>query len=171
MKGKAADDPHSQRAPSESGGDDGVPKVSVDYGFIKLEDTEPRTVLVLKVSGKGPVMARCVTGKGREDPTAIPWIVAGLRRLGLGRCLLQADGEPAMRLLVREVIEEACRATALGIASAHSPAYDHRANGAVERAIREVKDQTRVLYSALTAKVGHVPLDCPVIEWLVEMGG
>ena len=82
VKGKAVDDPHSQRAPNESGGDDGVPKVSVDYGFIKLEDAEPRTVLVLKVSGKGPVMARCVTGKGREDPTAIPWHVACLRRLG-----------------------------------------------------------------------------------------
>ena len=73
-----------------------------------------------------------------------------------------------MRLLVREVIEEACRATALGVASAHSPAYDHRANGAVERAIREVKDQVRVLYSALAAKVGSVPLDCPAFDWLVE---
>merc|ERR1712197_159663 len=54
VEGKAADDPHSQRAPNESGGDDGVPKVSVGYGFIKLEDVDPRTALVLKVSGKGP---------------------------------------------------------------------------------------------------------------------
>ena len=69
----------------------------------------------------------------------MPWLVAQLRRLGLGKCVLQADGEPAQRAFIKDVIEEANRVSGLGVAGAHSPAYDHRANGDVERAIREVK--------------------------------
>ena len=51
------------------------PKVSIDYVFIELGDAEPRTVLVLKVSGKGPVMARCVTGEGRGIPLQFPGLL------------------------------------------------------------------------------------------------
>ncbi len=52
-------------------------------------------------------MARCVKGKGRADPFAVKWLLDQLRRLGLGRVVLQADGEPAQRRYVKDVIEEA----------------------------------------------------------------
>jgi hypothetical protein len=93
--------------------------------------------------------------------------VEQLRRLGVGRCVLQADGEPATRALVTDVIEEACASSELGVAGAHSPACDHRANGMVERAVREVKDQVRVMHCALSDKVGKVPSSNAVFDWLV----
>ena len=84
VKGKAADDPHPQRAPSESGGDDGVPKVSIDYGFIKLEDTEPRTVLVLKVSGKGSSHGQMRDWQGKRGSNCNPLDCCLFEEAGLG---------------------------------------------------------------------------------------
>ncbi len=72
-------------------------------------------------------------------------MVDQLRRLGIGRCVLQADGEPAQRAFVKDVIEEVCRTSATGVASAHTPAHDHQSNGGVEKAVRDTKDQVRVL--------------------------
>ena len=69
---------------------------------------------------------------------------------------MQADGEPAQRGFVNDVIEEACRASTIGVAKAHSPAYDHQANGGVEKAVRDVKDQVRVMRSALERRVGPI---------------
>ena len=59
---------------------------------------------------------------------------------------------------MKDVIEEACATSALGVAGTHSPAHDHRANGMVERAVREVKDQVRIMHCALSDKVGKVPM-------------
>ena len=117
-----------------------------------LECDETITILVVKASGSKAVMAKCVRGKGRVDPHAVGRMVDQLQRLGLGRCVLQADGEPAQRTFVRDVLEEVGRTSqlgeveALGIAAAHTPAHDHQANGGVERAVRELKNQVRVLH-------------------------
>lgn len=154
VRGKAPDDPHRRIARQPEAG---PPKVSVDYGFVTADDggdDQQRVILVVKVSGSKVIMARCVRGKGRADPHAVSWLVEQLRRLGIGRCVLQADGEPAQRTLVREVIEEACRTSDIGVAAQHSPAYDHQCNGAVEKVVRGVKDQVRVMMSALRRCVG-----------------
>jgi hypothetical protein len=124
VSGRAADDPHRRVAADV---ENGVPKVSVDYGFMSSDDGElTRTILVLKVSGSKVVAARCVCGKGRADPFAVGWLVEELRRLGLGKCVLQADGEPAQRTFVRDVIEEVAKLSSIGVAVSHSPAYDHK---------------------------------------------
>ena len=168
VEGRAVDDPH-RRQEEDSEGETRLPKVSVDYGFMKLDGEEtPRILLVLKAKPSRVVAARCVTAKGREDPTAAAWLVANLQRLGLGRCVLQADGEPATRALVKEVIEQACSIGNLGVSGVHAPAYDHRANGAAERAVQEVKAQVRVMHRALVAKVGPVPSSSAVFDWLVS---
>jgi hypothetical protein len=157
VAGKAADDPHRRAARGE---DDGPTKVSVDYGFVSekiASDPErivQRTILVVKVEGCKAVMAKCVKGRGRADPHAAGWLVDQLRRLGLGRCVLQADGEQAQRTFVKDVIEEAARTSALGVASAHTPAHDHQCNGGVEKAVRDVKDHLRVLRCALHGTSG-----------------
>jgi hypothetical protein len=165
VAGRAADDPH-RRAPAEV--ENGDPKVSVDYGFITSDDgTETRTLLVMKVSGCKVIAAKCVRGKGRADPHATSWLVEQLRRLGLGKFSLQADGEPAQRTFVKDVIEEACRVSNIGVAGAHSPAYDHQANGGVEKAVRDVKDQVRVMMSALSRRVGALKVSHAVFDWMV----
>jgi hypothetical protein len=146
--------------------------VSVDYGVVgertadEAEDDAKRTILVVKVEGCGAIMARCVKGKGRADPFAVKWLLDQLRRLGLGQVVLQADGEPAQRGYIKDVIEEAARASALGIAAAHTPPHDHQSNGGVEKAVRDVKDLVRSLRSSLMSRVGPVALESPVFEWL-----
>ena len=84
-------------------------------------------------------------------------MIGQLRRLGLARCVMQADGEPAQRTFIKDIIEEAGRVGSTGVAQAHPPAYDHRSNGDVERAIRELKNQVRVLHGALVRNVGAIP--------------
>jgi hypothetical protein len=165
VAGRAADDPHRRVAAEVN---DGPPKVSVDYGFITSEDgTETRTILVMKVSKFKVIAAKRVSGKGRADPHSAGWLVDQLRRLGLGRCSFQADGEPAQRTFVKDVIEEACRVSNIGVAGAHSPAYDHQSNGAVEKAVRDVKDQVRVMTSALSRRVGAIKISQAVFDWMV----
>ena len=61
----------------------------------------------MKARPSGAVIARVVRGKGRLDPTAVQWAVAQLRRLGLGRCILQADGEPSQRVFTHDIIKGA----------------------------------------------------------------
>ena len=130
---------------------------STTYGFVKLDGEETiRIILVFKATPGGMVGARCVTAKGREDPSAASWVVEQLRRLGVGKRMLQADGEPATRAMVKDVIGEVCASSALGVAGAHSPAHDHRANGMVERAVRELKDQAGVTHCTLNDKAGKV---------------
>jgi hypothetical protein len=172
VAGKAADDPHRRAAREE---DDGPVKVSVDYGFVTeraATEADPermvqRTILVVKVSGCKAIMAKCVRGKGRADPLAASWLVDQLRRLGLGRCVLQADGEPAQRTFVKDVLEEAARTSAIGVAAAHTPPHDHQCNGGVEKAVRDVKDHVRVMRCALSRHVGPVPVDGAAFEWMV----
>jgi len=131
VEGRAPDDPH-RAGPADE--ERGVPKVSLDYGFMGQEGEEgQRTILVIKARPSRAVASRCVIGKGRADPAAVPWVVAQLRRLGLGRCILQADGEPATRGFVRDIIEDVCRESTMGVAAAHSPARDHQCNGDVEK--------------------------------------
>jgi len=169
VDGRAPDDPHGAGPADE---ERGVPKVSLDYAYMKREgEEEQRTILVVKARPSRAVASRCVVGKGREDPAAVPWVVAQLRRLGLGRCVLQADGEPATRAFVKDIIEDVCRDSTMGVAGAHSPAHDHKANGDVERAVREVKNQVRVMDSALTSRVGPVPSSRATFEWMVEWAG
>ena len=169
VEGRAPDDPHMCGPCDE---ERGVPKVSLDYGFMKREGEEgQRTILVIKARPSRAVASRCVTGKGRDDPVAVPWVVAQLRRLGLGRCVLQADGEPATRTFVKDIIEGVCRESAMGVAGAHSPAHDHKANADVERAVREVKNQVRVMSGALCSRVGPVPSSRAAFEWMVELAG
>ena len=112
VAGRAPNNPHPRRVPHEH---EGPPRVSVDYGFVgertgdDAEADAKRTILVVKVEGCGAIMARCVKGKGRADPFAVKWLLDQLRRLGLGQVVLQADGEPAQRSYIKDVIEEAAR--------------------------------------------------------------
>ena len=112
VAGAAAANPHRRHGPRAD--DEGLVKISVDYGFMSTGDdeNESRTLLVMHASRSKAVMARVVAGKGRQDPSAVAWIIEQVRRLGVGRCVLQADGEPAQRTFIKEVVDEACRTNA-----------------------------------------------------------
>ena len=95
--------------------------MSVDYGFTATaNEASPRTMLVMQAGRSKAIMARIVQGKGRADPSAVGWATDQLRRLGVGRCILLADGEPAQRAFVKDVVDEVCRTSAIGVAPAHT---------------------------------------------------
>ena len=168
--GRAPDDPHAASKRDEE--DRALPKVSVDYAFMSLNDEEEsRTILLLKAQPSKIVAARCTTGKGRADPEAVPWMIEQLRRPGLARCVMQADGEPAQRTFIKDIIEGAGRVGSTGVAQAHSPAYDHRSNSDLGRAIRELKNQVRVFHGALVRNFGAIPSSAPAFDWLVGWAG
>ena len=50
-----------------------------------------------------------------EDLEAVPWVASQLRRLGVGRCFLQADGEPTRWRFVRDVAETIAAVSNLGV--------------------------------------------------------
>ena len=52
--------------------------------------------------------------KGLEDPTTVQRVTTAIHELGYRQLLIKADGEPAQRACVRDVIEEACRASTVG---------------------------------------------------------
>jgi hypothetical protein len=169
VQGRARGAPHVRRRADDA---QGIAKVSLDYGFLTdAQGGAIRTVLVLKARPSGMIAARIVDGKGRADGGAAAWVVDQLRRLGENRCVLQADGEPAQRTFIREVIEEAVNLTKIGVASAHSAPHDHQSNGDVECAIRELKAQVRVMKLALEARVGSIALKSKVLDWLVSHAG
>ena len=58
-----------------------------------------------------------------------------------GQCALWANGQHAQRAFVKDVIGEVCRTCTMAVAAAQYPAHDHQANGGVEKAVRDVKDQ------------------------------
>ena len=95
MSGAAADNPHRRHGPRAD--DEGLIKISVDYGFMSTGDEADshRTLLVMHASGSKAIFAKVVAGNGRQDPGAVKWLIDQVRRLGVGRCVLQADGEPA----------------------------------------------------------------------------
>ncbi len=85
-------------------------KVSADYRFISAggEAVPRRTLLIMQASRSKAVMAKVVVGKGRVDPGSVGWSIDQIKRPAVGRCILQADGEPAQRAFVKDVIEEVC---------------------------------------------------------------
>ena len=77
---------------------------------------------------------------------------------------MQADGEPAQRTCAQAVVDEVCRPSAIGIAPARAPAYDHQASGGAEKAIRGLKDQVRVMLATLARHIGAVNVTEPIFE-------
>lgn len=54
----------------------------------------------------------------------------------------------------------------MGIAAAHTPAHNHQANGGVEKAVRDLKGQVRVMRCAMVRRIGPIAIDSAVFEWL-----
>ena len=88
--------------------------------------------------------------------------------LGYSRLVLKSDQEPAIKELKARVKME----RAEDIIMEESPAYEHRANGEVERAIQTVQGQVRTLKSALEARYNSpVGQDWSVLPWMVRHAG
>ena len=91
----------------------------------------------------------------------------GARKIGCrGRLVIRTEGEASILSLAEEIARERGD---LPTILERPPPYDSRANGYVERAVRSVEEQTRVLKVAFQDVTGReLAVDTPSLAWLVE---
>ena len=159
-----------------------VPRAAMDYGFIKEDQTTTEdehgeavvakvcmTILVMVETLCNSVWAYAIEGKGAASTDWLaPRIVEDMGTIGMAkeRIITKSDQEPAIVQLQHEVAR--LRKDA-GTAIENSRVGDSNSNGAVERAIREVKGMTRTLRCHLEDKLNKkIKLDDPIVPWMVR---
>ena len=95
---------------------------------------------------------------------SISFLVGFIKDLGFRRVILKCDNEPSTKSLQDAVIH-AC--LGVEVIPQKPPECDHRANGRVEMAVREVKRQCRTLrISAEQNTSVRIADDSPFLSWL-----
>ena len=89
--------------------------------------------------------------------------------LGYTKVTLKSDNEPAIVSLLTETLK-GLKVEALEQANeAHPPAYDSKANGSIENAVRQLQGLLRTLKLCLEARIGkRIPTEHPLLAWLVR---
>ena len=111
--------------------------------------------LIVHDSRHRAAFARPVGRKGNSW-RVVAKILEDLDYLGYKRVVLKSDQEPSIQALVRAIRD---RWTG-GVVIEEAPAYDPKANGAIERTVRSVKAAARTLKLALESRLGtKIPPD------------
>ena len=147
VRGKCKSTPHRKR---QEGGEEEVPVVSVDYMFMESEDREAEKGMPILVSRDRKskwINAAVVTQKG-NCAYAVKRLSEDIGALGYNKIILKSDQEPAIKDLKIRVKAERSEE----IIMEKSPAYEHRSNGEVERAIQTVQAQIRTMKGSLESR-------------------
>ena len=164
--GRGVNAPHRRSdAPDDL---EGVPRASMDYGFLGERESEDRAspVLVIRERRHKMTWTVLVPRKG----TVFPWIakraVTFIDQLGHNRVALRCDNEPAIEALAREIAQ--ARQEGSQTVPERPPVGESQSHGIIERAARLVAGQARTLKAALEHRIGaRVPLDARILCWLV----
>ncbi|CAK0855964.1 unnamed protein product [Prorocentrum cordatum] len=144
-------------------GENVVPIVAFDYGFMTQEGADTYPILVVRETRFKHAAATCVEAKG-VNAYAVAFMVGLIRDLGYRRLILKCDNEPATKALQKKIEESV---VGVEILPQGPPEGDHRANGLVEAAVREVKRMCRTIRVAMELKRGErVEDDHPILSWL-----
>ena len=142
-----------------------APIIAFDYGFMgsPTEGVETYPILVARDSRAKYTMATCVECKA-ATAHAVSFLVGAIGSLGYRKIILKCDNEPA----TKAVQEAVCKAlTGVEVILSGPPEGDHRANGLVENAVKEIKRFCRTLGIASELKRGErISDDHPVMSWL-----
>ena len=98
-------------------------------------------------------------------------VMAFLRECGceLIDITIKTDQEPVMMSMVENLCRERARKGAMRTVVEHSPAYQSRSNGVVERAVQSVEAQMRVIRSSLEDRVeAKIGGNHAVWAWIAE---
>jgi len=127
-------------------------------------------ILVVKDSLSKYVGAHVVPAKGvGDDRYAVEKLRRDILWLGYSKVILKADNEPSIVALLGEVLKGLKVEVLDQAASAAPPAYDSKANGSVENAVRLVQGLLRTLKLCLERRLRHrIPADHAVMTWLVH---
>ena len=143
-------------------------EVALDYAFLRDTAKGPSATLPAgKDRRTGTFIGHIVPFKGAGLTWVVEQLIRDFRRLGYyGEVTLRGDQEPAIRDLLKAVAEH--RAPAHTVVE-HSPAYDSRANGFVERSVRSLEEMIRTHKLALESRVkAKIPVEHKIMAWVVE---
>ncbi len=127
-------------------------------------------ILVVNDSRSKYIGAHVVSTKGAgADRYAVEKLRGDIAWLGYTKVLLKSDNEAAIVQLLTETLKSLRIETVDQASPAHPPAYDSKANGAVENAVRQVQGLLRTLKLCLEDRLGkYIPVTHALIPWLVE---
>ena len=145
---------------------EGVPHVSMDYGFIGEKKSEEQVVLVLVIrERRHDVTWAIVPRKGIEFPWIAKRAAKFIDQLGHNGVTLRCDSEPAIEALARETAQarqEGSQTVPERPPVGEPVQRDHRACGGTS-------SEARTLKAASEHRIGvRIPPDSRVLWWLVE---
>ena len=135
----------------------------------KQEDLETRAVLLKKDRDSRAIRTQVLESKGVACEEAVEAALRVINEFGhRGKIILKADAEPACKALREQVLR---RMDGGGLA-AQPVAHEHKSNGSVENGVKIFQGLFRVHLIALEKEISsHIPIDHPILSWLVEFVG
>ena len=128
--------------------------------------------IMVRCSLTKALFAHVIPHKGNDDHnTVADLVLKDVEWLGHSRVIFKSDGEPAMRALVKRVVEFAkIEVKPLEqVGQEHSAAYDSQSNGSTEVGIQLVRGLYRTLRLCLEERLNKViPPTHAVTSWLLE---
>ena len=120
--------------------------------------------MVTKALASGWLSAN-VAPKNGHVPEGVRGLGEEIDKLGYNRLTLKFNQEPAIGSLVSAVIRERHQDSSVG----ESPVGEHQSNEVVERAVKSIQGQARILKLALEARVrARVKEHLDVALWLIR---
>jgi hypothetical protein len=174
-RGRGIEMPHRRKAEGE---ERLLPEVHFDFCFLgnegkKDEVGETLPVLVVREVATKMTMSAAVPSKSTGTFIARR-VVAFLKEIGLAQCdmIVKSDQEPAITSIVAEVGRVRAAAGGGRYIVETSPVGSSGSNGIVERAIRSVEQQVRVMRDALEHRAAiKLTARHPLMPWVVEYAG
>ncbi len=170
VRARGVEDPH-RRGQAEEAESNALPIVAIDYNSIdeQAKSTDEKEckvkTMVLKDERTGAVFQHVTTAKGPGDEWLVRRLCKDVEELGHADIILKSDGEPAI-VAVQVAVQSRRRGKTL---LRNPPAYDPKANGSVEKGVRDTTEQARALKLGLEERLkSSVPVGAAVVEWILE---
>ena len=173
-KAQGREDPHRRGANKEDADDKGaIATVGMDYNSMNggLEradekDAKVRT-MVMKDDATGNVFQHKIVVKVAGDAWLMRKLAKDLEELGRRDVILKSDGEPSI-VAVQTDVQSRRKGRTI---PRNPPAYNPESNGAIEKGVRDVTEQSRTVKIGLESRVkGVIPEDSAIVEWILEHG-
>ncbi len=172
VKAKAIEDAHRRGANKLDEDDKGaIPVMIMDYSSLneeiqQVEESAAKLkTMVMKDDVTGNVFQHKIETKGTGDEWLLKKMCKDAEELGRRDMVLKCDGEPAI-VAVQSRIQAMRPGRTI---PRNPPAYNPEANGAIEKAVRDVTDQSRALKLGLESRVkATIPESSAMMEWILE---
>ena len=167
VTGRGVNSPHRRSDAQEDW--EGVPHVSMDYGFLGERESEEQVnpMVVSRERRHKITWAMLVPRKGTEFPWLAKRAAEFIDQLGHNRVTLRCDNEPALEACARQIAQ--ARQEGRQTVPERPPVGESQSNGIIERTVGLVAGQARTLKGALDHRTGvRVPADARILCWLVE---